>query len=41
MAVDDPRVIDFLGVNKITGAVTLTISDHLDWIDSDHHQIVL
>lgn len=41
MAVDDPRVIDFLGVNKNTGEVDLTIADHLDWVHSDHHQMVL
>ncbi len=41
MAVDQPKVIDFIGVDKTTGAVVLTISDHLDWEDTTAHQLIL
>lgn len=40
MAVDQPKVIDFIGVDK-SGAVVLTISDHLEWKDSLRHQLIL
>jgi hypothetical protein len=30
-------IIDFIGVDKVTGKVILTISDHLDWMDSNYH----
>jgi len=35
MSVEDPEVVDFIGTDKITGRVVLTISDHLPW-DNDH-----
>jgi len=41
MAVDESRVIDFIGVDNRSGEVVLTISDNLDWSDSAHHQQVL
>ncbi|HWY67504.1 MAG TPA: DUF6572 domain-containing protein [Terriglobales bacterium] len=41
MSVDQPRVIDFTGVDKATGEVILTISDHLDWSNSNEHQLML
>lgn len=41
MAVDQPKIIDFVGVEKMTGAVVLTISDHLGWNDSPNHQLTL
>lgn len=41
MSVDEPKIIDFVGVDKDSGAVVLTISDHLDWADSQEHQVVL
>lgn len=41
MSVDQPKVIDFIGVDKASGGVTLTISDHLDWNNSRDHQVVL
>jgi len=40
MAVDDPDVIDIISVAP-GGSVVLTISDHLDWIDSVGHQRIL
>jgi hypothetical protein len=31
MSVEDPEVVDFIGTDKATGRVVLTISDHLPW----------
>ena len=33
MSVEQPDKIDGAGVDKVTGAVVLTISDHLPWDD--------
>ncbi len=33
MSVEDDTVIDFIGIEKATGHVVLTISDHLPWND--------
>jgi hypothetical protein len=37
MSIEQVDTIDFIGVDKATGRVILTISDHLDWTDSNHH----
>ncbi|MBI2390509.1 MAG: hypothetical protein HYV09_13045 [Deltaproteobacteria bacterium] len=37
MSVDNPEVIDFIGVERTTGSVVLTISDHLDWSHEATH----
>lgn len=31
MTIEQTEVIDFIGIDKVTGEVVLTISDHLDW----------
>ncbi len=41
MAIDQPRVVDIIGVENATGDVVLTISDHADWNDSRQHQQML
>jgi len=41
LAVDQPKVVDFVGVDRRTGEVILTISDHLDWEDSEEHLSIL
>jgi len=41
MSIEQPKLIDFIGVDKASGSVVLTISDHLDWKDSQHHQLIL
>ena len=41
MAVDQTRVVDTVGLETETGAVILTIYDHLDWSDTLAHQTVL
>jgi hypothetical protein len=40
VSVDQPRNIDIVSINK-DGNVVLTISDHLDWADTIHHQLIL
>ena len=40
MPVDNTDVIDFASIDKENNAV-LTISDHLDWSDSDSHCYIL
>jgi hypothetical protein len=41
MSVQQTDVIDIIGLNRETGDVVLTISDHLDWSDSIAHQTIL
>src|SRR5258708_19329454 len=41
MSVEQADVVDIVGVDKKTGHVVLTISDHLDWADTVEHQTVL
>jgi hypothetical protein len=41
MSVSDPKVIDLIGVERITGNVVLTLTDHLDWSDTHHHLVLL
>ncbi len=40
MAVDDPGMVDIMSIDP-SGAIILTISDHLDWTDSTAHQLKL
>ncbi len=40
MAVDQPKVIDIVSKDK-NGDIVLTISDHLDWHDTQGHLTVL
>ena len=41
MSVEQDGVIDIISTHRLTGEVTLTISDHLDWSDSIGHQEIL
>jgi hypothetical protein len=41
LAVDQPKVVDLIGVDIATGEVVLTISDHLDWRDGQEHLLAL
>lgn len=41
MSVEQLDVVDIISIDKTTGDVILTISDHLDWTDTLQHQIVL
>ena len=37
MTINDSRVIDWLGIERGTGFVVLTIADDQDWTDEDKH----
>ena len=37
MPIDRTNIIDLIGTDKVTGNMVLTISDHLDWNDPNHH----
>jgi hypothetical protein len=41
MSVDQPDVVDFVTVDDVTGAVVLSISDHLPWHGIDEHLLKL
>ena len=41
MPVDNPGVVDIIGIPPDKSLVALTISDHLDWSDSHQHLTVL
>jgi hypothetical protein len=41
VSVEQTDVVDILSVDRETGHVVLTISDHLDWSDSVGHQTIL
>ncbi len=40
MAVDDSDVVDIVSIDP-DGSVVLTISDHLEWVESVSHQLIL
>jgi hypothetical protein len=41
VSVEQTDVVDILGIDRKTGHVVLTTSDHLDWSDSIGHQTIL
>ena len=41
MSVEQLDVVDIISTDKDTGHVILTISDHLDWVNSIEHQTLL
>jgi hypothetical protein len=41
MSVEQTDVVDIISIDRETGQVVLTISDHLDWSDSVGHQAIL
>jgi hypothetical protein len=41
MSVEETEAVDVISVDKQTGEVILTVSDHLEWSDNLKHQIVL
>jgi hypothetical protein len=36
MTIENPKVVDCIGIEKDGSGVTLTISDHLEWGDRNH-----
>ena len=41
MSVDDPEVVDAIGIERDSDVVVLTISDHRDWLCCDDHLLAL
>lgn len=41
MSVDQAHVVDAIGVDKVTGDLVLTISDHLEWTGNDNEHLLL
>ena len=41
MSIENLDIIDIISVDKMSGHVILTISDHLDWSDTRAHQSAL
>lgn len=41
MSIQDVDKIDFIGTDKQTGGIVLTISDHLDWEEVNEHLFIL
>ena len=41
VTVERTKVIDIISLDKRTGQVILTVSDHLEWNDSTRHQEIL
>jgi hypothetical protein len=41
MSIEQLDVVDVVSIDKETGHVALTISDHLDWSDTIAHQTAL
>lgn len=41
MSIDQSETIDFIGIDRETGKVVLTVSDHLDWGDVESHVALL
>jgi len=41
VSIDQTNTIDFVNIDKTSGDVLLTISDHLDWIENEGHHLVL
>lgn len=41
MSVEETKIIDLIGVDKESGQVILSISDHLEWKTSDEHLLLL
>ena len=37
MSVENSNSVDGMGISKADGKVVLTIADHLDWSDEQHH----
>ena len=41
MTIEDQKTIDLIGIDHESGDVELTVSDHLEWKDSEAHQVAL
>ena len=41
MSIEQTDLIDIISIDRLTGETILTISDHLDWSDSEAHLLLL
>ena len=41
LSIEQTDVVDFMGIDKLTGEIVLTISDHLEWNDADEEHLWL
>lgn len=41
MSIEQRDVVDFIGTDEANNTVILTISDHLDWDDTENHLLLL
>jgi hypothetical protein len=41
MTVEDPDVVDFINVDRMSGGYLLSISDHLPWDEEEEHLFLL
>lgn len=41
MTVEQRKIIDFIGINKVEDTVDLVISDHLEWDEKNEHLLIL
>ena len=41
MSVEEPDLVDFVGIEPGSDKVVLTVSDHLDWTDETAHLLAL
>ena len=41
MTIDQTNVVDFIGIERDTGRVSLTISDHLDWEEDEGEHLLM
>lgn len=41
MSIEQTDAVDFIGTDRSTGAIVLTISDHLSWLGADDHYCAL
>ena len=41
MSVEEEGVVDAISVERVSGTVVLTISDHLEWDEANEHHLLL
>ena len=41
MSIEQTNLVDIISIDRMTGDVVLTITDHLDWSNSVAHQLLL
>ena len=41
MSIEQADTIDFVNIEKASGDVLLTISDHLDWDETERQRLIL